>query len=225
MAITKAHPSIKVEVISQGAPLREYDDDEGETSSATVTKYIEAQSGADFAVHFELQRPFPVHPVKLKLYLDGRPTDSRIVSSVQYAKTESKLSRTLDSVSSKVAEGQRVVQRHCFSKLTVGMVYVRMFAILLMWLPDESHDQPVDEKLVKDMKSMGEISLKVYYIKDLKKVSREVSPNKTSQMKIPGAGAIPEKALKGRALSHQAGLVSRGTAMVTTDLSLGWAHR
>ncbi|KAF1849734.1 uncharacterized protein K460DRAFT_372171 [Cucurbitaria berberidis CBS 394.84] len=190
MAITKSHPGINVSVTSQGKLLPEYDNDEEETSPQTITKYIEAQSGAEFAIQIELQKPFPVHSVKFRLYLDGRSVCSRIVSEAQYAKAKSRVKRTIGSVTSIVAEGRCMIQKFCFSDLSI----------------DDSHDQPVGDRLIDDLKTMGEITLKAYYIDGLKDVLSKPSGSESSKKKILDAGVIPEKALKGRALSHQAGL-------------------
>jgi hypothetical protein len=57
---------------------------------------------------------------------------------------------------------------------------------------------------MKDLKNIGEISLRAYFIKDPKKV-----PNKDRGIdkKLTRPDTIPEKALKGKSLSHQAGYV------------------
>ena len=52
---------------------------------------------------------------------------------------------------------------------------------------------------MKDMKEMGEIKVHGFFVKNVRNSSKlEVSAMSTSDF-----GNIPEKALKGRALSHQ----------------------
>ena len=62
MAVLDAVPGLKVEVFVDGVPLQEYDDDDteaerfeddtdGDALPDTVTKYVEATSGAHFKIH------------------------------------------------------------------------------------------------------------------------------------------------------------------------------
>jgi hypothetical protein len=121
MAIAKEHPRIQVEVVCEGEPLREYDNDDEETAPDQVTKYIEAKSGAEFAVRLELKRPYPDHPLYIRLYLDGEVVGNRIIGDLQYGKGSNGLTRTFDSITSKIAEGQCMVQKYCFCELQIGM--------------------------------------------------------------------------------------------------------
>jgi hypothetical protein len=64
----------------------------------------------------------------------------------------------------------------------------------------DSAGQPMDERLMKDLKSMGQISINFHYVNNLR-----LSANQNLKP-IPKKTIIkdvPEKALKGRALSHQ----------------------
>lgn len=71
MAILHDCPGLKVEIIVKGEPLREWDDDE-EASPRAVTKYIEAQSGANFALKWRFSSPFPDdHGVRAVLKVDN----------------------------------------------------------------------------------------------------------------------------------------------------------
>jgi hypothetical protein len=60
----------------------------------------------------------------------------------------------------------------------------------------------MDDQLMKTLKNLGVISLSAHFIKDLKQV-----PHKDNGIdrKLSGPDTIPEKALKGKSLSHQAG--------------------
>jgi copper chaperone CopZ len=55
---------------------------------------------------------------------------------------------------------------------------------------------------MKDIKGMGEITVKAFFVKNLQTSSFET--DKVLQTSIKEVGRIPEKALKGRSLSHQA---------------------
>lgn len=64
---------------------------------------------------------------------------------------------------------------------------------------EESHDYNLGDGLIKDLKSIGVITLKAYYIENLREVR---SNRKYVDKKQTGVGPIPEKALKGQALTH-----------------------
>lgn len=57
---------------------------------------------------------------------------------------------------------------------------------------------------MKDIEGMGEITVKAFFVKNLK--TTEVTDHALNG-KIKEVGKIPEKALKGRSLSHQTSLV------------------
>jgi 5S rRNA maturation endonuclease (ribonuclease M5) len=71
---------------------------------------------------------------------------------------------------------------------------------ILILVTVDSAGQPMDERLMKDLKSMGQISINFHYVNNLR-----LSANQNLKP-IPKKTIIkdvPEKALKGRALSHQ----------------------
>ena len=51
---------------------------------------------------------------------------------------------------------------------------------------------------MKDLKGMGQISVRFHYITNLRTSTKPLERSEKA-----GLGEIPEKALKGRALSHQ----------------------
>lgn len=52
---------------------------------------------------------------------------------------------------------------------------------------------------MKDLKQMGEITLKVFHVDNI----RQSEQTEMAQNEIDGVGVVPEKALKGRSLSHK----------------------
>jgi hypothetical protein len=117
----KECPGVQVTVECRGDSLPEYDNDEEEAHNNSLTKYIEAKSGAEFTIRLQLHPPYPVHAIYLKLSLDGKYVANRIVDESAYAKAKSGLRRDFGSVTSKIAEGQCIKQKFCFSELQVGM--------------------------------------------------------------------------------------------------------
>jgi hypothetical protein len=71
MAITKGPPKVQVEILVDGTALPEYDDSNQEQAmTGPITKYVEARSGADFAIRYRLYEK-PSCGVKIKVFLDG----------------------------------------------------------------------------------------------------------------------------------------------------------
>lgn len=54
---------------------------------------------------------------------------------------------------------------------------------------------------MQDIKNMGEITVKAYFVKNLRK---EKVTHRALRSELTDLGAIPEKALKGSSLSHRA---------------------
>jgi hypothetical protein len=71
MVISNDYPGLTAEVIVDGYPLQEYDNDEDDKPS-TITKYIEASSGKDFALRFRFSPPFSIqYGVEIGVSIDG----------------------------------------------------------------------------------------------------------------------------------------------------------
>jgi hypothetical protein len=62
---------------------------------------------------------------------------------------------------------------------------------------DSTGTKPGDQ-LMKDLKSMGQIILKFEYVTNLRDTTKPLEACEKAEME-----QVPEKALKGRALSHQ----------------------
>jgi hypothetical protein len=71
MAITRASPGIQVEVLVEGEPLKEYDDEDEEVTADKVTKFIEAKSGSEFKIRWTITPSLP-RGLCLFLHLHGR---------------------------------------------------------------------------------------------------------------------------------------------------------
>jgi hypothetical protein len=87
MAILPGCPGVRVEVIVSRSrsrqTLHEYEDNNSDTPPPlnTITKYIEATSGAEFAIHllFTYSYRYPVGHIEELIYLDGKAVESYIV--------------------------------------------------------------------------------------------------------------------------------------------------
>ena len=73
MAILASRPGIKIIVVCNGAPLQEYEDDDAEDQDGSVVStYIEAVSGAEFGVQWEITSPWPPYTILFECWLDQK---------------------------------------------------------------------------------------------------------------------------------------------------------
>ncbi|KAH4107673.1 hypothetical protein HBH46_051040 [Parastagonospora nodorum] len=196
MAVTKKYPSIKTSILVDGVTLEEYDDDEARTSSNTVTKYIEAISGAEFAIQCRFDK-LPEYDVRIDFYLDGH------YATAKYAMLDDFEGRS----STKTSYGVRSNDGHKWQ--------VHNYAFSNLHTVD-SDGRPVANRLMKDLKHMGEITVRLHYVIN-PRPSRSAKPSP----RVSSLKDVPEKALKGRALTHQtkfrAPKPTMASKVVTTD--------
>jgi hypothetical protein len=73
MAIHPDHPGLTVEVTVDDQPLEEYTDADDVTDPKTITRYTDARYGAEFAIKFNFESPFPANSdVGYKIWVDGK---------------------------------------------------------------------------------------------------------------------------------------------------------
>lgn len=119
MAIDTNYPGLEVAVTVNDSPLQEYDDGDEDSAPNTVTKYIEAQSGAEFAVTAKFKHPFPTHhDVKMCLVIDGKYLNGWVQSWNGLYGLVLKGDRTKWQ-----QNGQWVEQKFCFAELNMGNYY------------------------------------------------------------------------------------------------------
>ena len=80
MAVLPDCPGLKVEVVVDRESLKEYDDNEGQqpegSRSKSITKYIEAVSGAQFAIRSTFAKSFSKkYDVEISISVDGHEID------------------------------------------------------------------------------------------------------------------------------------------------------
>ena len=84
MAILSTYPDLQVNVYVDGKSLQEYDDDEHPPTSDTVTKYMEAVSGAAFEIQYvHSQRTPSKLGVGFILYVDGKAVGNMVFNSIE----------------------------------------------------------------------------------------------------------------------------------------------
>jgi hypothetical protein len=117
MAVHPFLPGLAVEIIVNDAPLPEYDDDTDAGDSPTmVTKYVEATSGANFAVEvaFTEEFPFPKGDMRAGTSVDGRLLSSRIIREDYFFEKF-----LVEGRKCEIGQHSKI-QKFCFSELEVG---------------------------------------------------------------------------------------------------------
>ncbi|KAH7389623.1 hypothetical protein DE146DRAFT_791630 [Phaeosphaeria sp. MPI-PUGE-AT-0046c] len=184
MAITDTFPAVKAEVLISGVALQEYEDDDNSISAKTVIKHIEAVSGAEFAVRYKVDGK-PKYAIRVDLFLDGKKATGNVLQ--HYLFTSGSHENTVTGVNSNQG-GKWLLSKFSFSDLRTV----------------DSAGRVVADQLMKDLRGMGQITLEFHYIVNV----RATGTTYLREMKKSGLGEVPEKALKGKALSHQATLRS-----------------
>lgn len=118
MAIIQAYPRLKVEIVIDNVPLEEFDDEDDPASRTTVTKYIESQSGAHYAIKCLLTQPWPGASVLLDFYLDGKWVRGSFMMQKDF------IGNTLERLIEGANYSEKntfYLQKFRFSELTIGM--------------------------------------------------------------------------------------------------------
>ncbi|KAF2809635.1 uncharacterized protein BDZ99DRAFT_463419 [Mytilinidion resinicola] len=192
MAILDDLLGLKVEIVVNGQPLQEYDDEDGEEEKPkSVIKYIEATSNATFEVRvifgLELPQEHRQYSYTCRVYLDGTYQDGMVFEK----RTGLFKQATLRGRRSCKA-GEYYLQTFRFSNLTI----------------DDGDLNAVGQGVKDALNQVGEISVtfqRMHY-------GGDVAPIEKSPFTQPShLGTIPEKVLKGRAISHQATLATPQT--------------
>jgi hypothetical protein len=80
MVVLPDVPGLKVQVVVQGQPLREYQDLAADIAERTAECYVEAHTGAVFEIHFTFDDSFPGdRPVSMIVTIDGKDVDEPMV--------------------------------------------------------------------------------------------------------------------------------------------------
>ncbi|KAF2127283.1 hypothetical protein P153DRAFT_295534 [Dothidotthia symphoricarpi CBS 119687] len=189
MAVLDDCPGLKAEIIVYAQPLEEYVDEDEEDPPKTVTKYVEAQSGAEFALKWKFSTPFPTqYGVQAVVHIDGVAT----YNTVMWPEDLHGRRGFANQGGIFEQDGVRFIQNYRFTALNIV----------------EESDGPVNlENVRKDVGSKGCITLTLRFITNIR---RSGSPNKArGQAPLSAMGAVPEKALKGDARSHQTTYVTK----------------
>lgn len=115
MAVLDGVPGLKGEILVGDQPLHEYNDEE-EATPNEVTKYVEAQSGAEFTVRNTFSAPFPTrYGVEFSVSVDGARQRSYGEPDELY-RSHGFLWRGM----SHAEDGKRFMRNYRFTGLSIG---------------------------------------------------------------------------------------------------------
>ncbi|KAI4610889.1 hypothetical protein J4E80_007918 [Alternaria sp. BMP 0032] len=117
MAVHPFLAGLSVEIIVNNALLPEYDDDSDTPASpTTVTKYVEATSGVNFAIKVSITKgyPFPVGDINADISLDGIVVAHKIILEADFFVEHLFMGRR-----SQIG-GHPKIQKFCFAELEIG---------------------------------------------------------------------------------------------------------
>ncbi|KAK7534484.1 hypothetical protein JOL62DRAFT_554513 [Phyllosticta paracitricarpa] len=176
--------NMDVHIRVKGQRLEEYVDEGAEKLPRTIIKYVVVEPGEDFAIAYNFDRNFlyKCFDLGVKVYLDGKRVTSAILAKNTYVGDSADV---VDSTRHGEDEG------HLFQGFT--------FAELIINEEDEELD--ADQQMSVD--ALGEIQLKFWRVE----VTSEFYTFESSDCKnVDEISEVPEKALKGRSISHHAKL-------------------
>ncbi|CAN9301452.1 unnamed protein product [Alternaria sp. RS040] len=181
MVTSPEYPGLEVKVCVGGQQLHEYDDDEDATLK-TITKYIEARSDCKFVVTAIFRPPFSTrYHIIAQLSIDG------VSVAKTFCEREKLLQKQIEmSGHRSQRNGEWVKQEFCFAKLNIGK-YQKRAAVLKQTLSTK-----------------GRITIAFQFIESYQDLGLDLRPPSNRCYELEALKEIPEKALKGDALSHQA---------------------
>ncbi|KAI4700113.1 hypothetical protein J4E81_004149 [Alternaria sp. BMP 2799] len=182
MAIAPGYPGLEVTINVDGQPLHEYDDDDEDPAPKATTKYIEARSDSNFSIVTRFSASFSTqYHVRGRLSIDG------VKMASWFWLREDLLRKPFERTSIRWQEGgQPVKQKFSFAKLNI--------------VEEARGSVPDVAALKQSLSTTGCITLSFQLIKSYREIEEK---SFSAQVQLAALEEIPEKALKGDALSHQ----------------------
>jgi hypothetical protein len=219
MAIIPAVPGLEVRVKVEDKHTTEYvyDDDDVQPLGNHALVYIESRPLAHFSIHFHisgaLTSVYNCH-VGAHVYIDGSLTNRRTFPIHTFARPGG-YEEEIHSAEDFDKDGYQVLRAFRFAKADIGAIIltVSLFSNTCI-VEDEDNMLDISERLIEDLRGLGEIKVDLFR---KEKVSYDQGPygrgrydhkmNRRMESRLArleNIEQIPEKALKGRALSLRA---------------------
>ncbi|KAF2127284.1 hypothetical protein P153DRAFT_358892 [Dothidotthia symphoricarpi CBS 119687] len=179
MAIHPVYPGLTVQVTVNDQPLPEYDDEDATTDPKVVTKYLEAQSGTEFAIKYTFAEPFPSSKdVGVFIYVNDKLCNASLIRRVKLFDPSG---HTKTGVRTQTDNGW-VLHHFRFDDLVMS----------------EQEDFEVNEESMQNFKSLGVLEIDFEFgTSGIRKIAKSHT--------IQGYDTVPESAVKGDAKSLKVG--------------------
>lgn len=119
MAILKSKYGLEVSVVSDGTPLKEFDNPKPESAPNKVTKYLEAESGATFRIRYSVSNP-PGTAIVATVTMDGHHVNLINVENLEKESAEANADVYEIQGTPLFQANMRFVQNFKFSPLAIG---------------------------------------------------------------------------------------------------------
>jgi hypothetical protein len=204
----------KVEILVNGVALEEYDDDDPERRHIppipTLVKYVEATSGAEFSIRYVLlpeckvDEDLGTEDLAWKTFLEGTKSQTSVTKCLKLSQHGRQWERKGVEVG---RDKEWYFKKYKFADLVTG----KLESIIVIFLAKDTFSGDVDahvapEEMRAIYSSLGLIRMEVWRYKE----DRWESSGKTPKLaQVPDYGTVPEKALKGKALSLSTTFVTK----------------
>ncbi|KAF2635880.1 hypothetical protein P280DRAFT_534484 [Massarina eburnea CBS 473.64] len=184
MAVHPKIEGLKVAIFVNDQQLKEYNDRPEESqsdasTSTTVERFIEAETGVNFEIRYKFSRPFPQdRSVSMVVTIDGQNIDEPLVRPRELFDKDGHVSA--GSITN--AGCDFFLQKYQFSPLDIT----------------ESDGRPIPDAVKHKLEPVGKIQLKFHFLENAHKNPTIVHTSRSIRM----LGQVNEKAIKGDALSH-----------------------
>lgn len=201
-------PGLDVNLVIDGVAMQEHEDQEAEnehpfSNHKTVTRYVQAVSGANFSVDLHMQQHFPYkhHDIAVRLLLDGAVAKQPIIEK---GRLQSRFTHKFKGIE-KLINGQWQLNRFAFADLrtcksTPDSGVHTIYAACMMKANPKSADGAPKADLKEKLSRMGEATVELSRVAVVGQAYAATGASYDTYTPAVN-GAVPEKALKGRAIS------------------------
>jgi hypothetical protein len=194
MAIHPDHPGLTVEVLVNGQPLPEYEDEDITDEPNVNTRYVEAQAGVEFEIAYTISKAFAGgDDFNARCYIDGQKVESRVVRNTNLGARKTYTFRGLRSCN----DGQWTMRAFEFKNLHIGELDLAIESIRKLILFAVEDNEKRGSSSVETVNG----TIKIEF--DLGKVGRSKSRRPDRIRHFAEREQVSEAALKGEAKSLQ----------------------
>lgn len=124
MAIIEAVPHISVQILVNGTPVPEFDDEDNNNGNNhdvanSVSSYVEVTAGESFSIQSHMKPAFvPKHDLVVRIHVDGKYVDSHVIRAVEIVRSGGHTS-TSNGIRESTNAGQ-FLRRFIFSGITTS---------------------------------------------------------------------------------------------------------